>query len=201
MKLFFWKTKPADKPTSDRPQSESLIKASFKNDVLGVDEWKRSKVGYLTGASAATKALGTVTASARDARSRLGLLWFSLSSSVNRSVPALEKPEVFKNAGERFEAAVRAQNLKPADLERILRNTKRGGYFYLALSSLFLTLAVGSWFIFPPNGIIDAVGRFGPTPLLLALAFKNTFTNWTVRSRLATTPVEYFKSFSWLPKA
>jgi hypothetical protein len=200
---FFKKKKPVPPPVPMEVQNadtKSAIVSSLKNDVLGADEWKRSKLGYITGVTVAGKAIGSIANSARDSTSRTKTLWADVTRSQTPDVPELDDPTRFADAKERFSEAMRVQGVTEADLRRIMRNTKRAGHLYGWLTLGSVAVVIGSFIFWTPNGIVEIVTRFGLSILLLALTFKNTFTNWCVRNRVATSPKDYFKSGDLLPK-
>jgi hypothetical protein len=201
---LFRKKKPVEPPVPMEVQNadaKSAVVSSLKNDVLGADEWKQSKLGYITGVSVAGKAIGSITNSARASTTRTKSLWADVMRSQTPDVPELDDPARFTDARERFEVAMRVQGVSSADLTRILRNTKRAGYLYGSLTLGSMGIVLSSYVIWPPGGIVEIVTRFGLSILLLALTFKNTFTNWCVRNRVATGPKDYLKSWDLLPKA
>jgi hypothetical protein len=200
---LFRKKKPVAPPVPmdvQNADAKSAVVSSLKNDLLGADEWKKSKLGYITGFTVAGKALGSITNSARDSTTRTKSLWADIMRSQTPDVPELDDPARFGDARERFEVAMKVQGVSAQDLIRILRNTKRAGYLYGSLTLGSIIVVLGSYVMLPPGGIIEIVTRFGLSILLFALTFKNTFTNWCVRNRVATGPMDYLKSGSLLPK-
>jgi hypothetical protein len=181
--------------------SEKQFSFTFKNDILGADEWKKSKIGYLSGYGASKKALGTVGTAVSGTAGRLSTMYRMLTGKNERSVPGLDDPAVFKDANERFQAAMKLQRITESTLVRIQRNTFRAAYFYILLTLALIVIAGGSLIAFPTINPIEILGRFALTPVLLALVFKNCFTNWCVRNRVATGPTAYFKSGQLFPKS
>jgi hypothetical protein len=199
--LFGFKKK--DKKVIDdasAPLPNKHFSFTVKNDLLGADEWKKSKIGYLTGFGASKKAFDTIGTAVSGTAGRLSSMYKMLTGRNDRSVPGLDDPAIFKDAKERFHAAMKLQRISESTLVRIQRNTFRAAYFYILLTLALIAIAGGSLFVFPTVNAIEIMGRFALTPVLLALVFKNCFTNWCVRNRVATGPRAYFQSGQWLPR-
>ncbi len=198
----FFRKRKENTPKADAPGGGTdlrSIESTLKNDLLGVDDFKRSKIGFLTGVSAATKAISSLGNSVTETSSRLRRLF---SASVNSSdiVPDLPASALVEQGQKKFILAMKLHSVSQTHLDRIQRNTYRSGLFYIVCSAVSVSVSLASCFLWTPTGVVEAVSRLGPLPLLLALAFKSCYTNWFVRRRSLDGAICYVRSFDWLPK-
>lgn len=198
--MFFFKKKPKEviSPRDESADPRS-IESTLKNDLIGVDDFKQSKLGFITGSSAVHRAVSSFNNSISETGSRLKGL-YRTSTATERDVLELDDSVASTDAKERFQQSMGLHQLREADLARILRNTSRQGWSYLTLA--FVSVAISGWTyaMWPPSGAYSAIIRLGPLPLIAALVFKCLYTNWIVRKRALAPPMEFLKSFEWLPK-
>lgn len=200
---WFWKTKKTastDEAAARTPHDPRSIESTLKNDLLGVDDFKKSKIGFLTGISSANRVVKGVGESLGATNSRIKGIYSSLTRS-EENVPSLATEDLGSDAHLRFVNSMKLHQLREADLIRILRNTTRMGWTYCAFTVLCLAVAVLSYLVWPPTGGFSAIFRLGPLPLFAALMFKSFFTNWMVRHRVLTGPGAYFRSGDWFPRS
>jgi hypothetical protein len=198
---WFRKSKSVETPSpvDGVVKDKRSIEATFKNDLLGVDDFKRSKIGFITGFSAANKAVSTLGNSITEAGGRINGLYTGLTRPES-GVPSFEDNAFTADARERFIESTRIHRLREGDLLRIVRNTARQGWTYFAFTILCVAVCITTYFIWPPAGFFSAFFRLGPMPLFAALTFKSFFTNWMVRNRILTGPGPYFRSGDWFPR-
>jgi len=180
-------------PANDTPAD---LKTILKDDVIGVSDFKRTKVGSLTGFSAAARAVGTVKGQVEDSLSRTQGLFKSLTAAEN--VPAL--PDDGGDAAERFAASMRLHGRSDRDLEVIVRNSCRSAWLYIGLGAVACAFSAWSMVAHPPASFVDSMARLGPLPLVVALALKHSYTNWIVRRRRLDGFGAFLKSGEWLPE-
>jgi len=181
--------------TQDGPQQPPTIKEIIRDDVVGVSDFRRSKVGSLTGASAARRIAADFSGQISESASRTGSLFKNLTAREN--VPSL--PEGGE-ADERFTASMRLHGRTERDLEVIVRNSYRSSWLYMALSLAGTCLSFWSLYAHPAHGFFDVISRIGPLPLVYALALKHMYTNWMVRRRRLDSLMKFLSSWEWLPK-
>lgn len=165
-----------------------------KEDLVGVSDWKGSKFGFLTGYSAARRSVATIGRSWSDSRARTAGMFRDLLR--REEVPSLEDGG---DAAERFEASMRLHRRSERDLENILVNTARAGTLYGAITALGLAFGFWTMYEFPPASAVSVIARFGPLPMLLALAVKHLYTNWMVRRRRLDGIGMFLASLDWMP--
>lgn len=190
------RAKAKEKEPQAEPSGQSEMRKFIRNDVVGVSDWKQSKIGFLTGASSLRKSVGNVGTAWSDAYLRTSGLMRSLTSREN--VPALEDGG---EADERFEASMVLHNRTENDLEVIVRNTYRSSLLYAGM--LAAGIAFGAWTMMahPPQSIVSAVARFGPLPLVAAMLLKHLYTNWMVRRRRLDSLAKFFVSLNYMPSS
>lgn len=184
---------PSNGDKENTPKSGAFF---IKNDLIGVDDWKRSKVGYLMGVGPARRAVGTIVQTGSQSASRLRGLALSLKGSTDHlpEVPQMGEPD------ERFYASMELHGVSEDGLDRILLNTFRATYLYLGLTIVSILAATISHWLYPSTSIWGLIIRLGPLPLLLAMVYKHSFTNWLVRRRRLDGAVEFITSMDWLAK-
>jgi len=194
---IFGKKKPAE---TRAPHGEDKFgfRRTVRDDLIGVDDWKRSKIGYITGFSSAYRMVSSLGTSILDSRNRLTSL-LQVVKLGNDRVESLPASSLDKSFSVKFEEAASLHNRRDADLLVILRNTARNGYFFLFCTALCLAVSILTSFFWPPIGIFAAVIRLGPVPLAAALAFRSLYTNWLIRNRVLCPPIYFIRSKRWLP--
>lgn len=194
---FKKKRKPTD-DTSVSTEDKLGFKHTIKNDLLGVEDWKRSKIGYITGFSSAYRMVASIGSSVSDSKSRLA----SLLEAVNpdgEKVASLPDSLLDESFSLKFEEAARLHRRTDKDLLIIIRNTARNGYFFLLCTFACLAISLATVFMWPPQGAFSAIVRLGPAPLAAALAFRSLYTNWMFRNRVLCPPIHFIRSKRWLP--
>jgi len=179
----------------ERYDTTALAKNVIVKDLVGSDDWKRSKVGYLTGASVIKRSVGTVGNTANESLNRLSTLTSSVFGREN--VQALPEGG---NAKERFIQSMIVHNRSEDDIIAIQTNTYRASILYFALTLIAAFLGVASLFSFSPRDFADALTRFVPLYIVGPLLLKYAYTNWVVRTRQLGTLLSFLKSFDWVPK-
>lgn len=171
---------------NDKQQSPTP-KDFLKNDVIGVDDWKRSKIGYISGFSNFRRMFGAATSTFRDSAGRLSLLRTSLTARER----VVEMPNIDSDPAKRFADAMRFYGRSENDIRAMLRASHRNSLFFLSLTFLGVIWGLGSFLIWPSDGIVSIFSRFVPVPLTMALYLKNAYTNYILRNRALLT----FKQF------
>lgn len=194
---FKRKRKPTD-GSSAGPEDKLGFKNTIKNDLLGVEDWRRSKIGYITGFSSAYRMVAGIGNSVSDSKNRLT----SLLEAVNPDgdeVAGLPASLLDESFSLKFEEAARLHRRTDKDLLTTIRNTARNGYFFLVCTFGCLVISMTTAFIWPPEGPFSAIVRLGPAPLAAALAFRSLYTNWMFRNRVLCPPIHFIRSKRWLP--
>lgn len=192
------KEKPAEGITA--PLEDKLsIKSTLKNDLLGADDWKRSKIGYLTGFSAFSRMGKSFIGNIGDSYERTATLWRNLFPPSS-SLPELPAPTDGETAYSRFSAAQRQHGRTDRDILRSIVNTRRSAYFYFAIALIGIIYISVSMYVWPPTGLIDVAFRFCIPVLLLVFAIRAAYTNWMFRNKALFTMKEFILSGEWLPK-
>lgn len=183
------------KPSIHNPVTED-VKRLVKDDIVGVEDWKRSKTGFLTGASSVKKVATAVRDSVSGSMNRTTALADSLLARDD--APSL--PDAEGTAAARFEASVELHGKSQRDLDLIAENTRKGAVLYFGLS--VAGLAFGLWTLvqWPPVSVLSVIARFGPLPIALALAFKHLYSNWMVRNRSLGGPLTFLASGDFVPR-
>lgn len=188
--MALFRKKPRHSPPVDKSDPASVI----RDDIIGVSDWQRSKIGFITGFSSARRAVGNIGSSWSDAASRTSILWKELTKGDE--VPPLEDGG---DASERFAASMRLHRRTERDLKVILLNTYRAGLLYCGLTVAAIAFGTFSVYFYPPNGLFQTAARFSAAPILAALAFKHLYTNWMVRRRRLDGAGAFLLSREWLP--
>lgn len=187
----------------DNSENQSKSRMNLKNeadkvifdDLMGRREWKKSKFGYLSGASLIGNNVKTIGKTFANSKSNIYSLWVSLfSDSEIKSLPEGGSSE------ERFEQSMVLHNLNETDLIRISDNTFKSFNLYLLLTIAGLAIGFYSLHISPSEDLLGAVSRFIILFVCVPLMFKHSYTNWIVRNRKLGKVSEYFLSFDYIPK-
>lgn len=167
----------------------------IKNDVIGVSDWKRSKFGALTGFSVARRVVGSIGANARGSTQRVTEL-----VGIITAPDALPEIHTEGSPEDRFTETQNFYGLSERQLQSALRNTFYSICLYASITVFYVCFMIWSFWAWPINGPFEAAARFGPLPLITALLFKHSFTNWIIRSRrIGDGPLRFIASFNYMP--
>lgn len=167
----------------------------LKDDFIGVSDWRRSKISALTGFGIASRALSSIGTATSESSARLN----SLIGSLTRPEEVRELEEGGTDR-ERFESSVKLHGKTEKDLQISLRNSFWSTWLYAALMLGYAVFLVISLYFWPAENWIAVVSRIGPFPLIAALWFKHSFTNWMIRERRLGSAVAYLISGDFLPR-
>lgn len=168
-------------PMSIQDRIADEAAGAARDDLLGADEWKRSKIGYLTGFSAFAKGISGV-----------GGIWKESTGTVLAMARGLVSSEPGKplETGSadpvvRFQAAVAVYDRTEPDIEADVAATRKWFYLYFVLAVLALGFGIATWHLPPgPFGAVrEFIGRFALIPALAALTMRAAFYNWQLRTR------------------
>lgn len=176
--------------------AKEIAKSVLIDDVAGRGDWKRSKLGYLTGFSVIGRSISSVTNNAGRSIGNIQGLWSSLTASSQ--TPSLGDGGT---ARERFEMSMVLHNRSEEDLDKIISNTYKSFLLYIAISVLGIAIVSSSFFYVGYHNLIDGLMRYAPMFLTLPLAFKHAYTNWMVRNRVLDGVVVFLRSGDIAPKA
>jgi len=189
--------------TQDRSQStnqdhydgKTLAKDLVVKDLVGAEDWKKSKTGYLTGFSVAKRSISTIFSTASTSVGNVGRLWSTLLSSEN-------VPELPDGGGprERFEASMQLHGRTESDLRVIIENTWKSSMLYAAVSAVGFLLISSSFLYVGYDKPLDGLIRFAPLFVTVPMLIKHAYTNWMVRNRKLDSLASYIRSGDMLPR-
>lgn len=165
------------------------------SEIVGAEEWRQSKIGYLTGFSVGKRIVGDIGKVTGNSVGHVGGLIRGLRG--DNSIPALGEGGT---PDERFIASMELHNVDGNDLARMQRNSYRAAILYIALSIISFVIGLISWGMYPPQSAFSGIVRLGVLPLVVALAFKHSYTNWIIRNQKLSSPAEFIMGFEWWPK-
>lgn len=201
---MFWNKKPKDtsKPVepsaSANPKNEGL--AIITDGLLGADEWKKSKIGYITGLSAFGKVATSVTDGFASSVGRTAALYRLVR--LNDDLPSLPDVDAEQYDGrERFNDSMKLHRRKATEVERAKINTRRSTYFYGSITIALLIYFCLDYSMKTHMSGPTLVLHLAPIPMALAFTFKAAFYNWIFRNERLEHPSVFLKSRDWLPKA
>ncbi|WP_327210808.1 hypothetical protein [Rhizobium leguminosarum] len=181
-----------------KKQIQSDVKGMVRDDLIGVSDWKSSKIGSLTGFSAASRAMKGLGDNLANSTQHLGGLLEGMTA--REQLPSLPEDIIAADDEVRFEASRRQQGLTETKIAIALRNTFWSVYLFGFSSALYVVMMAYWDIVSPPKDIVAFVVRFGFLPFLLALCFKHAYTNWILRHRvLPKTPLKFLRSLDFLP--
>lgn len=177
-------------------QIKGDLKDMVRNDLIGVDQWKRSKIGALTGFSLVSDSVGRMFSSFSQSSTRLSNLFDAVTAPEQTPAAPLEgSPQ------DKFEAGVKFYGLSETQVAIALRNTFWSTVLYAVIGVVFCGMVVWSFYQWPVNDAVTAISRLGPLPLIVALLFKHSYTNWIFRKRhLGGSAWPFLSSGDYLPR-
>lgn len=159
----------------------SEAKEFGKNDLLGAEGWRESKVGWAFGRDTFRNA----AKSAKDTFTSAKANVTSLTRIVFRKETAEPLPTTSADPAERFRVAMAHYNRDDAYVLASHAGTYRGFLLYAALLVACIAFGIASFAMYetamPP--VIDFLSRFLPIPALFALTMRWAFYNWQFRTR------------------
>lgn len=195
---------PAAAPSPAPSAQESDLVRELKgvaDEVIGRDQWNRSKTGYLTGFGAVKGGFSYVGGAIGGGFAQLRRFYDGL---MGRSVDDDVEAVLVDDAGERFVESMRVHGKTVEDLVQIQNNTFRGCVMFTVLAFAALLVGFASYWYSPPSGLMmlpfDLAFRFVCVAPLAAFALKWGYANWIVRRRRYDGLAEYLKSGDWAPQ-
>lgn len=157
-------------------------KALIRDDLVGVDEWKGSKV---------KAALGGGRLFIAPLRSVGGIITRSIVNVGTLAAGAFWRdraeplPTESQDLGERFRVAQEFYGQSDQDVLARQKGTHSWFLLYMAATFAMLAIGIASWSSYATGlpTIIDCLGRFAAVPALLSLAARAAFHNWQLRTR------------------
>lgn len=189
------KNTPGVADSDERFNTKILAQDVIIKDLVGSEDWKKSKIGYLTGASVIKRSVNTIGSTTSESFGRLT----ALSSSIF-SRNYVEPTPREGSDHERFQMSMLIHNRTEQDLITILNNTYKSAILYSCLSLVSLFLGLVSLYTFSPRDIVDILTRFIPLYIVCPLLFQHAYTNWIVRTRQLGSILSFIKSRNWYPK-
>lgn len=169
------------------------------DDFVGRDQWKRSKVGYLTGAGPIRQSMASIGRTAKDA----GASWRTLTRAVFRRDSNVRGVDA-EDPAERFRASMFVHGRSEADVVDLQRRSHNAFYLYAVLAVIALIAgAVAHRFIPSPiqlPALLSMIFRFAAVPMLGAFAFRWGYVNFIVRNRSYLPAGVYMRSGDWFPQ-
>lgn len=193
--------KPADQ-TRDEDVSPVDPLNIASDEILGARQWKRSKLGYITGVGAFRDSAQSVLEGGKDSMERLrGLAKLGFGrEQKGRAVPAN-----ILDAQERFNAAMFLNGKNDKAIADSIKTTHKQAIFYFVLLALTVVLGLGSMLVFglmlTQLPVVDLLFRLIPAPVLGALTLRAAYTNWLFRRRALLSMSDFFKAKDRMPAA
>lgn len=196
--------RPAD--DSDRSHLADDAATFAKEELLGARQWRRSKVGYLTGVGTITDAGRSVAGAASQGWGRIERLW-AYAFRRDYGGIGISADEV-ADSRDRFVAAMAANGKTIEDIDHSVGVTYKQFWFYAFLMVACAIIGVGS-LVFGGYRLTDnllmnlafAVIRFCPLLLLSVLTLRAGWTNWSFRRRRLDDVRAYLSSGQILPRS
>jgi conjugal transfer/type IV secretion protein DotA/TraY len=176
-----------------------LGRETLVDDLVGRDQWKRSKIGYLTGAGPIRQSMASIGRTAKDA----GASWKTMFRAVFRRDSDVRSVDA-EDPAERFRASMFVHGRSEADVVDLQRRSHNAFYLYAVLAIVALIAgAFAHRFIPSPiqlPALLSVIFRFAAVPMLGAFAFRWGYTNFIVRNRSYLPAAEYLRSGDWFPQ-
>nr|WP_250807703.1 hypothetical protein [Neorhizobium tomejilense] len=169
-------------------------------ELVGANEWKSSKLGYMTGISAISNVVMGFVGGIAQGAGRIALTWSLITKSDDLpSLPEVD-PSTF-DGRERFKEAMALHRRKESDIVRARINTRRSFYLYAGIAVFAVLYLIYGLSARDNIALTTLALHIAPIPLFGALAFKAGFYNWMFRHRTLDGPSVFISSRDWLPSA
>lgn len=194
---------PDETPRANAPGSDTATELrDAAKSFVGAEEWKGSKLGYLSGFGAIRRSFAVVGGVIGGGFTQLRSFYNAMlgKGGVDDEVDGI----AMDDAGERFLESMRIHGKSVQDLNVIQNSTFRGCLFFGVMTLLALAVGFGSYFWAPNNGHLwfpfDFAYRFIAVAPLASFALKWGYVNWMVRRRRYDGLVDYLRSGELLPQ-
>lgn len=183
-----------DKTEHDNITSKVISEGKdFVSDVSGANEWKRSKLGAITGVSTFTNAFRTTFSGPLV---NLGSGTAKILKRVFGKDELTKLPTDSKDAKERFEVAQQVYQRNDQEVRELIDRSNVQAMIYFIATALAFCYGI---IIYPTvsTQLFFPIGHVFPFFLVFPLAclfLKNSFYNWQLRYRKLGTFREFWKS-------
>ena len=170
----------------------------IKDDLLGRDEFRKSKIGYFLGFSAIPKIVkGTFS----PVLSGFGI-FSKFIKMVFPKKPELTELSYITDDYERFIQAMSKFSISESDLPSIERRNQVSAVFYFILS--VIALMWGNYVVssdyFNPSFVFDYIFPFFPLFATIPLFFKHSFWRYQIASKKLVSFKDFFSNpLNWIP--
>jgi hypothetical protein len=183
----------------DKSQEDKLsVTATLKHDLLGVDDWKTSKVGFLTGFAAFRRMGGSMGSNISESMSRTSGLFNSVRNNGN-NIPELPQHLAGLDPKKRFIAAAKLHGHGHEEIQALINTTYRSFYLYLGIGVFGLSYVAVDLIVRPQSDLLGVIARFAVIALSFLLAFRASHTNYIGRQRALVKPMEFIRAKDYLP--
>lgn len=180
--------------TREKPTAGSIV-----SDVVGADDWKRSKLGYLTGLSPVFRVIGNQFKAVLHSVGRISLTFKLMTAK--EEVPSLPDVEVGSYDGRlRFVEAMRFHGMSEGMIVAAQSNTKRSAYLYAAILCVTVVYFLSRMIFGNPIAFTTLLLHLAPIPIFTALGLRAIYYNWMFRHRTLEPIRSFFRSRDWMPK-
>lgn len=191
--------KPAKNTEPENEQEQNELEAIVIDDMLGASDWKKSKVGYLSGSSAISGIVKNQMKVATESVGRVSILFRMIGAKSD--VPSLRDVEQ-KNydAHEKFIAAMRLHRLSEGSIIAAQSNAKKSAYLYgiiVVAAIIYLLYGLVTWDKIP---ITTLMLHIAPIPLFGAFTFRAVYANYMFRTRQLPKIGDFLKSGDLMPR-
>lgn len=184
----------------DREEGVEQLREALE-DVVGAEQWKRSKFRYFFGAGGIRGPLSSLRGVFGGSYSRGRGLY---DAAIGRMSEDDVQPVLETDAGRRFAMSMVEHGKSDEDINVIIDNTYRGFRFYAAVMAAVMVIGALSYLYSPPSvqgwWLLDAIFRFMLIVPMGAFAFQHAYTNWMMRRRRYDGALDYLRSGDLLPR-
>lgn len=190
------------RPTEQDDENPLDPRTIAADEVLGGRQWRRSKIGYITGVGTIRDAAGSMIGSGRDAFGRVSTMF---KGAFGKDTSGRKVDASVVGSSERFGAAMAVNGKTDKDIANSIAVTYKQSMLYLALMAVIAIVGFGSFFVFgtviPQFPLADIVFRVAPIILLGALLLRSAYTNWMFRHRKLLSLSEFFSAPDKMPSS
>ncbi|WP_372399849.1 DotA/TraY family protein [Azospirillum sp. HJ39] len=183
------------KSLRERAESETR---GMAEDLVGVQGWRRSKLGWLIGADVPGQLLGGIVHGFGSSWRRTANL---AQLAILRRDRVMPLPTYDSDPDHRFQIAARVYGRSAADLDADIKGLARRFTLYFVMAVLVLAAFIASL----PHAIpslpraVDIACRFMVPLMAFAVTARVSFYSWQMRTRRLGSVREWLRSGDWFP--
>jgi hypothetical protein len=171
---------------------------AIREDLLGTKDWRKSKLGFLSGFSPAARVISEFMKGFAQSFGRIALTFQMLvSKDTIPSLPDIEEKDY--DGKRRFKEAMHFHRMSEGMIRAARSNTRRSAYLYIAILVCAVAYLVVSLVTRDNMPITTLFLHLAPIPITTAFCVRALYYNWMFRNSTLEPIGSFARSRDWMP--